>query len=50
VYQVEQAADPADEYDTVDAFLDAVCAALAEERSQQSEHQRVAHDHSKRLS
>ena len=49
VRQVEQAVGPADGFETVDAFLDAVCAALHEDRDQQSGYQEVARDHWMRL-
>ena len=49
VRTVEQAAGPADTFETVDAFLDAVCAALHEDRDQQSGYQEVARDHWMRL-
>ena len=49
VRQVEQAVGPADGFETVDAFLDAVCAALQEDRDQQSGYQDVARDHWMRL-
>ncbi len=49
VRQVELVAGPADGFETVDAFLDAVCAALHEDRDQQSGYQEVARDHWMRL-
>jgi len=49
VRQVEQAVGPADGFETVDAFLDAVCAVLHEDRDQQSGYQDVARDHWMRL-
>ena len=49
VRQVELVAGPADGFETVDAFLDAVCAVLHEDRDQQSGYQEVARDHWMRL-
>ena len=49
VRQVEQAVGPADGFETVDAFLDAVCAALKEDRDEESEYQDVSRLHWIRL-
>ena len=42
---VEQAAGPADAFETVDAFVDVVCAATHQDRDPRSGCQEVAHDH-----
>ena len=49
VRTVEQAAGPAEAFETVDAFGDAVCAAMHQDRDQQSGFQDAAHHHWLRL-